>query len=454
MTKGMELIVTNTSPWSGRRLHFIGAGGCGMSGLALVAHQLGATVTGSDARDGIFLVSLRRAGVNTITIGHDVANLPEHGEVVYSSAVRTSNVERAAAAERGLAQLHRSQLLAELTRTHRTIAVCGAHGKTTTTALLAHVLTACGIDPSYVVGGLLAPPAAHARVGGSGWLVIEADESDRSLLAYDAEIVLVTNVDLDHTGVGDAGYRNTDEVAKVLAEFAGRAKRVFGSAQAATALAPYLGNRVTVVEPGHTSAGPPELELNGVQFAACHPGWHNARNAALVVSLAQHLGCEDSAIQAGLASFPGLARRFELKGALPGNVAVYDDYAHHPAEVAAVIAAGRTITAGRVLVVFQPHLFSRTQQFADQFAEALATADRAWVLPVYPARENPADWDGVTNRSITDRVPDPSVVQPAEDRDGMVRLLRDTAAEGDVVVLVGAGDVGALAEPLLADTGN
>jgi UDP-N-acetylmuramate--alanine ligase len=423
-----------------------------MSGLALVAHQLGATVTGSDLKDGIFVASLRRAGVNTITLGQDPANLPEAGEVVYSSAVRTTNPERAAAAERGLGELHRSQLLAEMTRMHRTIAVCGAHGKTTTTALLAHVLTECGMDPSYVVGGLLAAPAAHARAGDSGWLVIEADESDRSLLAYHADIVLVTNVDLDHTGAGDAGYRNTEEVAKVLAEFAGRANRVFGSAQAATSLRPHLGETVTEVEPEHGPAGGREFVLNGSLFVGSHPGWHNARNAALVVAVARQLGCADEAIREALATFPGLARRFEHKGTLPGGVTVYEDYAHHPAEVAAVIAAGREVTRGRVLVVFQPHLFSRTQQFADQFATALAEADSAWVLPVYAAREHPADWDGVTSRSITELAHAGPTVSSIDDRHEVIRLVRDQVADGDVVLVVGAGDVGAVAEMLVSDT--
>lgn len=441
--------MTNTGPWTGRRLHFIGAGGCGMSGLALVAHQLGATVTGSDTKDSIFLASLRRAGVSMITIGQDPANLPDDGEVVYSSAVRTTNPERAAAAERGLLELHRSQLLAEMTRMHRTIAVCGAHGKTTTTALLSHVLTECGMDPSYVVGGLLTPPAAHARAGDSGWLVIEADESDRSLLAYSADMVLVTNVDLDHTGAGDAGYRNTEEVAKVLAEFAGRASRVFGSAQAVTALRPYLGGAVTEVEPEHGPDGGRTFALNGTLFPASHPGWHNARNAALVVAVARRLGCADGAIRDALATFPGLARRFELKGTLPGDVKVYEDYAHHPAEVAAVVAAGREISAGRVLVVFQPHLFSRTQQFADQFAKALAEADRAWVLPVYAAREHPADWEGVSNRSITDLSHAGRRVDSIDDRDELIRLVRGQIRDGDVVLVVGAGDVGAVAELLV-----
>ncbi|MGV9816370.1 UDP-N-acetylmuramate--L-alanine ligase [Streptomyces cellulosae] len=437
-------------PLAGRRLHFIGIGGCGMSGLALVARELGAHVTGSDAKQTIYTASLERNGVSGVSIGHDVAHVPDApAEVVFSSAIRPENIERAEARRKGLGEVHRSGLLTEFTALHETVAVGGAHGKSSTAALLAHVLASCGKDPSYVVGALLRPPGVHAAAGASGTLVIEADESDKSLLNYQVHTAVVTNVDLDHVGDGGA-YRDVTDVAKVLGEFATNAKNAVVSAQAAEHLAPFVAE-MTVVEPELIDGEPTRFRLHGENYEVNQPGVHQLHNAALVVEAALARGCAPGEIRAGLLSFPGLARRFELRGRTPAGARVYDDYAHHPVEVAAALGAARQVAKGsRVLAVFQPHLFSRTRQFQTEFLDALATADLAWVEPVYPARENPEEWTHVTEQLAADVTARAPQMRMSPGRTDLAQLLLDEAADGDVVMLIGAGDVNALAEPLVS----
>lgn len=421
-----------------------------MSGLALVARELGARVTGSDAKKTIYTDSLDRNGVKGLTIGHNTANVPDApAEVVFSGAIRPENIERAEARRKGLGELHRSELLTEFTALHETVAIGGAHGKSSTAALLAHVLTVCGTDPSYVVGALLRPPGIHAAAGSGGALVIEADESDRSLLNYRVHTAVVTNVDLDH--VGDAGaYRDVTDVAKVLGEFATNAKATaVVSAQAAEHLRPFVSD-MTVAEPEFIDGEPMRFRLRGEEYEVNQPGVHQLHNAALVVEVALGRGCTPTEIRAALLAFPGLARRFELRGKTAAGARVYDDYAHHPVEVVAALAAARQVAGGgRVLAVFQPHLFSRTQQFQDEFLDALSTADLAWVEPVYPARENPEEWEHVAEHlaaDVTGRAPQ---MQMSPGRADLAQRLRREAADGDVVMLIGAGDVNALAEDLV-----
>ncbi|MEV7869199.1 UDP-N-acetylmuramate--L-alanine ligase [Streptomyces sp. NPDC088124] len=437
-------------PLVGRRFHFIGIGGCGMSGLALVARELGAQVTGSDAKQTIYTDSLERNGVTGVTIGHTAASVPDApAQVVFSSAIRPENIERAEARRKGLDELHRSELLTEFTALHETVAVGGAHGKSSTAALLAHVLTACGKEPSYVVGALLRPPGVHAAAGAGGTLVIEADESDKSLLNYQVHTAVVTNVDLDH--VGDSGaYHDIADVAKVLGEFAANAQAAIVSAQAAEHLAPFLSG-MTVVRPDLVGGEPMRFRLHGEDYEVNQPGEHQLHNAALVVEVALARGCVPGDIRAALLSFPGLARRFELRGRTKTGARVYDDYAHHPVEVAAALAAARQVArGGRVLAVFQPHLFSRTHQFQTEFLDALATVDLAWVEPVYPARENPEEWTHVAEELAADVAGRAPQTRMSPGRGDLARLLLDEAADGDVVMLIGAGDVNALAEDLVS----
>ncbi|MFF3378144.1 UDP-N-acetylmuramate--L-alanine ligase [Streptomyces sp. NPDC002680] len=436
-------------PFADRRLHFIGIGGCGMSGLALVARELGAHVSGSDAKKTIYTESLERNGVTGVTIGHDTGSVPDApAEVVFSSAIRPENIERAEASRKGLGELHRSGLLTQITALHETVAVGGAHGKSSTAALLAHVLAFCGKDPSYVVGALLRPPGVHAAAGSGGTLVIEADESDKSLLNYQVHTAVVTNVDLDHVGDGGA-YQNIADVARVLGEFAAKAKVAVVSAQAAEHLRPFVPD-MTVAEPELIDGEPMRFRLDGEVYEVNQPGVHQLHNAALVVEIARRAGCATGDVRNALLAFPGLARRFELRGKTASGARVYDDYAHHPVEVAAALAAARQVAGrGRVLAVFQPHLFSRTQQFQTEFLDALATADLAWVEPVYPARENPEEWTHVAERLAADVDGRAPQMRMSPGRDQLARQLQDEATGGDVVMLIGAGDVNALAEPLV-----
>jgi UDP-N-acetylmuramate--alanine ligase len=433
-----------TSPWTEKRLHFVGIGGCGMSGLALAVSALGAKVTGSDQKESIFSRSLREAGIK-VTIGHSASSVPTDCIVVYSSAIRPGNVEIAAAILAGIQQIHRSELLAELTASRQTVAVCGAHGKTTTTALLAYVLDECGLDPSYVVGGLPKPPMRHAYAGKSNLLVIEADESDRSLLRYKADIVVITNIDLDH--IRDGGYKCRADVAEVIGGFA---------AQCRIAVAPShirrdinLENLITVE--ACASEDSTSFCLDGRQYRAHAPGLHQVENDSLVVRTALELGCDADRIDIALRTFPGLSRRFDMIGELGSGAIVIDDYAHHPAEIAVVIKAARLLRNGRVFVVFQPTLFSRTSHFAQAFAEALTLADSAYVEDIYAKRELPCDWPGVSRSLIIDQSSSlrHKTVRAAPERDVLVRLLDDNSRPSDCILLLGGGDIGELAQRLV-----
>ena len=439
--------MNSDAPFANRRLHFVGIGGCGMSGLALVAHSLGAHVSGSDQKESIFTGSLRRHGVTDIALGHRPEQVPPSpAEVVYTGAT-SATIEVETAREREQVCLHRSELLAELTGAHRTIAVGGAHGKSSTTALLAHVLAACGTDPSYVVGALLRPPGEHAATGMGGSLVIEADESDGSLLRYRVDTAVVTNVDLDHVGEA-GGYREVGDVATVLGRFAATARAAVASGQAAEHLAGLVPHLV-VVEPELIADQPTRFQLDGQLYEVNQPGAHQLRNAALVVQVARAEGCAPDAIRAALLSFPGLARRFELRGKTARGARVIDDYAHHPVEVAAALATARASTEGRVLAVFQPHLFTRTEQFLTEFLDALAAADRAWIEPVYPARQNPADYPQVTARLEQEAGARGELLGMSPGRGQLAALLAASAEPGDVVMLIGAGDVTQLADLLV-----
>lgn len=429
--------------WSSKRLHFIGIGGCGMSGLALVLAQLGATVSGSDQKESIFTRSLQGVGID-VTIGHVTTSVPPSSIVIYSSAIRSDNVERVTAERMGLELLHRSELLARLTSQLRTVAICGAHGKTTTSTLLAHVLTACGLDPSYVVGGLPKPPMPHGHAGRSEFLIIEADESDRSLLRYQVDTLIVTNVDLDH--VRDGGYQTTADVAQVISKLAQKSNVTLTPNHTAG----YFDPRTTVaVEVGESEDGFTFI-VDGYTYRSPFPGVHQIENASLVVKAAKMLGCREGDIRQAFLSFSGIARRFDTVGELPSGSLIIDDYAHHPSEVEAVIRAARKMVRGRVLAVFQPHLFSRTVHFASEFAEALALADIAYVEDIYPSRETPSDWSSVSRSLILDHAIARNLpnVRAAPDRQHLMHLLHRDGGPQDVVLVLGAGDIGEFARAL------
>jgi UDP-N-acetylmuramate--alanine ligase len=427
-------------PWSGRRLHFVGLGGAGMSGLAIVARALGAQVTGSDrSPDSPFLA---RTGLTALR--HDAANVPDGAELVYSSAIPPDNPERAAARERGLRELHRAELLGEITRLRPTIAVTGTHGKTTTSSMIVHALRACGLDPGYLVGGEVRSTGSNAGWGAGEWLVVEADESDRSLLELAPTIAVLTNAELDHHATY-ASQRDVDDTFRAFLAMADQV--VLGDEPGLTR---FPG---TVASPQHV-----ELERGGSTFAfgdttvtLTVPGEHNARNAAAALAAARLAGADAAAAAAALADFSGAGRRFERLGVTATGAQVVDDYAHHPTEVRATIAAARTLAPERVVAVFQPHLFTRTRHQFREFGAALAQADLVAVLDVYPARERAEDFPGVTGRLVAAAAAD-----AADGRrvawlprfDEAEAFLRTELRAGDLLLTLGAGDVDALGRRL------
>jgi UDP-N-acetylmuramate--alanine ligase len=445
--------MTASTPWAGRRLHFVGIGGAGMSGLALVAHALGASVTGSDrAPVSAYTGPLREVGI-VPAAGHDAANVPEGAEVVFSSAVPPENPERAVARERGLRERHRADLLGELTRLRPTIAVSGTHGKTTTSSMIVHALRGCGLDPAYLVGGEVRSTGANAGWGAGEWLVVEADESDRSLLRLDRTVAVLTNAELDH----HATYASRRDVEATFAEFLAGAERiVLGDDPGLDRLAgeePVAGS-VHLARPEgiFLTHGGSSFSVDGVGVTLQVPGAHNARNAAAAIVACRLAGADAAAAAAALEDFRGAGRRFEQLGATAGGALVVDDYAHHPTEVRATIEAARTLAPSRIVAAFQPHLFSRTQREAREFGAALALADLPVVLDVYPARERAEDFPGVTGRLVAEAAADAAGGRRVAWLPGFEeaeRFLRSELREGDLLLTLGAGNVDALGRRLV-----
>jgi UDP-N-acetylmuramate--alanine ligase len=422
-----------------------------MSGLALVCAELDATVTGSDRSDSSYMERLRRAGIEPV-VGHDAANLPEGAEVVVSTAIAADNPELVLARERGATPIHRGELLAQLCAEKRLIAIAGTHGKTTTTAMLTWALRALGADPAFFVGGEvpgLGPGGASANAGwGTGeWVVAEADESDGSFLELAPEIAIVTNVEMDH----HSRWGSIAELRAAFRQFVAPAHRV---ALLANGGLDWLSEGKGVRSFDADGPGPAELAL-------AVPGRHNLLNArAALAGLPPRVNRDRAA--AALADFPGVKRRLELKGQRDG-VRVYDDYAHHPTEVRAALSALREIGPCHLVAVFQPHLYSRTKAFAEDFGAALALADEAVVLDVYAAREEPiGELVGVNGlrvaRAAAERMGGRRVVWlPRAEPGALVRLLernRAVGIEDQVLVTVGAGDVFRLGEALVEGSGS
>ena len=440
-----------TPPWTGRRLHFVGIGGAGMSGLALVARALGAQVTGSDRAESSYLAALRAQGVEP-AIGHAAAHVPDGAEIVYSTAVPEDNPERTIARQRDLRQIHRGELLAEMSALRRCIAVSGTHGKTTTTAMIVHVLRACGLDPSFLVGGEITvtpnQPPVNAGWGEGEWIVVEADESDRSLLALAPEIAVLTNAELDH----HATYGSRLELEETLRRFLGSARHavVWDRRE----LLGLHDGPLTIFDAPHA-----ELDAGRVRFAwrghtvrLSVPGAHNALNAAAALAACELAGANPACAAAALADYHGVERRFALLGQGPGGAPVYDDYAHHPTEVAATLRAARTLSPRRLIAVFQPHLYSRTAALHRGFGQALALADLPIVLDIYAARERAEDHPGVTGRVVAEAVADAGGGRRVcwlPGFDEVERFLRAELRDGDVCVMLGAGDVDALGRRLV-----
>ena len=403
-------------PLEGRRFWFVGIGGAGMSALALVARAWGAEVGGSDRARSSYVDRLEAAGIQ-VAIGHDAASVPQGAEVVVSSAIGEDNPELEVARARDAKTLRRGELLAELVAMRPSIVVAGAHGKTTTTGMIAFVLDRLGLDPAFLIGGEIPQLDGNARAG-EGWLVAEGDESDRSLELLRPRIAVLTNVDLDH----HATFASENEVRELFDRW--------------LALAP-------------ESVRGDELEPVDLELALA--GEHNRRNAAVALAALELTGVERDDAERVLPEFLGVGRRFERRGEARG-VTVYDDYGHHPREIAATLAAARdTAGSGRVLVLFQPHLYSRTRHLAHKLAHALAAADAVAVTSVYAAREEPVA--GVEGRLVVEAL--------AAERPGMplawtpeledaVRFVSRRVRPGDLVLTIGAGDI-ERAGPLLLE---
>jgi len=432
-------------PWSGRRLHFVGIGGAGMSGLALVAQALGADVSGSDRSvTGSTAQRLREAGIEPRD-GHDATHVPADAEVVYSTAIAAENPERTT----GAAELHRAALLGELTRLKPTIAVSGTHGKTTTSSMLVHALTAIGADPSYLVGGEVRSTGTNAAWGAGEWLVVEADESDRSLLELHPRIAVVTNAELDH----ETTYSSLRDVLDTFRRFVARADHavVWDRPELRALCTATPGTVYDVPEPRLDARGS-RFEVGGHAVVLTVPGAHNALNAAAALTAIAVAGLDVAGAATGLESFTGAGRRFERLGRTAGGADVVDDYAHHPTEVAATLAASRTLDPRRVVAVFQPHLFSRTRRHARAFGQALAAADEIVVTGIYAARERQEDFPGVTGRLIAAAAADHAGGRPVAwlpDLAEAERHLRATLRAGDLCLTMGAGDVDALGRALV-----
>jgi UDP-N-acetylmuramate--alanine ligase len=452
-----------------RHVHFVGIGGVGMSGIAELLANLGFDVSGSDAKRSAVTERLATLGIR-VDLGHDAAHLGDADVVVISSAVRPTNPEVVEAARRQVPVIPRAEMLAELMRLRFSIAVAGAHGKTTTTSMIALVLERAGLDPTAVIGGRLSAFGSNARLGQGEFMVAEADESDRSFLKLFPTIAVITNIDHEHL----ENYGGFEDLQQAFVDFANKTPFYGGvvacldDATLASVL-PRMTRRVTtygldsaaadviatdvVMAPMSVTAivkGRDRATLGTLTLAV--PGRHNLLNALAAVAVGMELGLSFDRVASGLRDFRGAERRFDVRGE-PNGILVVDDYGHHPTEIAAVLAAARTL-GRRIVVAFQPHRYSRTAALMEAFGPALAAADHIVLTDIYAAGEDPIA--GVTldalgasiRRSVTvpvDLVPQLEDLLPA-----IVRVARP----GDVVITLGAGSIGGVPDRLVAELGG
>ena len=451
---------TNLDQWIGKKIHFIGIAGAGMSGLARIALSHGISVSGSDSKDSSVVLALRALGAQ-VHIGHNSVHIDGVDIVIYSNAISESNPEIKRAHELGLPLLTRAQALAILMSTSKSLAVAGTHGKTTTSSMLTVALQSCGTDPSFAIGGTLTASGSNAHRGTGDFFVAEADESDGSFLEYHPFSAIVTNVEHDHVDF----FATEESVMDIFTEFArsvnpdgffvyckddSGAQKIAATDFAATKIsygeeesADLLIDNIKLLPGGSTAralwngraVGTIELQV---------PGHHNLLNAAAALAMGLCLGQPAAALLEGLKSFQGAGRRFELKASVAG-VRVIDDYGHHPTEINVTLTAARRYAGeGRVLVIFQPHRYSRTQAFLDQFAHTLDLADHTILLEIYPASEKPIA--GVSASLIAQKMKHgkfiPNFLEASEEIIAM-------AKPGDVILTLGAGDVNSLA-PIIA----
>jgi len=450
-----------------RRIHFVGIGGIGMSGIAEVLLNLGFTVSGSDLKRTAVTERLERLGARVVE-GHRAENVQDAQVVVVSSAVLPDNPEVLQAKLSQIPVIPRAEMLAELMRMKFSVAVAGAHGKTTTTSMIAVMLAHAGFDPTAIVGGRIDAFGSSARLGRSEWLVAEADESDRSFLYLLPSIAVVTNIDREHLD----HYRDLDEIGAAFASFMNKVP-FYGAIvvcvdppwrERIMSLLPRIRRRVVTygIEPGaDVGASSIELSAAGASFVAQSasnplgrfsltvPGQHNVQNALAAICVGLELGLAVDKIREGLALFRGADRRFQVK-ANCGGVMIVDDYGHHPAEIRATLATARLVVppGGRIWVVFQPHRYTRTQSLMDDFAECFEGAERVYLLDIYAASEEPIP--GVTSEQLARRMRESGFHRgryaPAEDE--LIRELLAEVRPSDLILTVGAGSIWRVADKL------
>ena len=445
----------------GKRIHFIGIGGAGMSGLARIALSHGITVSGSDAKDSSVVIALSALGA-TVATSHEAAHVDGADLVVYSTAISASNPERVRAAELKISILTRAAALAVLMSESKSVAVAGTHGKTTTSSMLAVALQACAADPSFAIGGTITASGSNAHRGTGEIFVAEADESDGSFIEYHPFAAIVTNVEHDHVDF----FPTPESVAQAFRDFAATIKAegflTYCADDAGSVALAGTTKNVELISYGVSEGA--DLHIDQIELMTMGssaravwngktvghielqvPGHHNLLNAAGVLATGLKLGFGAAELLTGLGTFRGTGRRFELKGTVHG-VRVIDDYGHHPTEIQVTLEAARRYAAdGRLIVIFQPHRYSRTQAFASAFAAVLDTADRAIVLEVYAASEKPID--GVTSKLITQHMKIGEYIPNfVEVTDSVIEM----AQPGDVIMTLGAGDVSSLA-PIIVD---
>jgi UDP-N-acetylmuramate--alanine ligase len=455
-----------------RHVHFIGIGGAGMSGIAEVLHNLGYVISGSDMRDSAVTRRLATLGIR-IGIGHDPARVAECDAVVVSTAIRQDNPELLAARERRIPVVPRAEMLAELMRFRFGIGVAGTHGKTTTTSLIASLLAEGGLDPTFVIGGLLNSAASHAQLGAGHYLVAEADESDASFLYLQPSMAVVTNIDADHLSTYEGDFErlrqtfieflhhlpfyglavlclDDPEIRDLLPEVT-RPVITYGLDAVADVYA--TGLRQVGAQTHFTAHRRQQGDTLTVTLNL--PGRHNVQNALAAIAVATELGVSDVDIRKALAEFQGIGRRFQIAGEIAtaaGKVLLIDDYGHHPRELAPTIAAARAGWPGRrLVVVFQPHRYTRTRDLFDDFAQVLSEVDVLVLCEVYAAGEAPIA--GADGRALARNIRARGQVDPVfvDDVDALPDVLVDLLADGDLLLTLGAGDIGAASQRLATE---
>ena len=453
-----------------RRIHFVGIGGIGMSGIAELLANLGYLVSGSDAKRSEVTARLEKAFGVAVFEGHAAEHVGDADVVVYSSAVRPSNPEVVAARQRGIPVIPRAEMLAELMRLRFSIAVAGSHGKTSTTSMIALVLERAGLDPTAVIGGRLSVFGSNARLGQGEYLVAEADESDRSFLMLWPSIAVVTNIDDEHM----ESYGSLANLQQAFVDFSNKVP-FYGAAVACAddpnlrAILPRITRRLVTygldnpdahVHGTDVELGPfggrcavhrrtlDEVKTLG-QLELAVPGRHNLQNALAAVAVGEHVGLEFSVIAGALSGFHGAERRFERHGEV-GGVLIVDDYGHHPTEIAAVMAAARATLNRRLVVAFQPHRYSRTAHLMEAFGPSLRGADVVVLTDIYAAGEEPIA--GVTVERLADSIGSRAgcPVHLARTLDDVVAKLLTIVRPGDAVITLGAGSIGTLPRRLMA----